>query len=91
MELASLFRKAGFRVEADTSSESVGKKIRNASMQKIPAKIVIGQKEVDAKQSSGEWNLSVNWRTDLENQGMESKSFADLIAQIRQLVDKKVR
>ena len=37
-----------FRIELDDRSESIGKKIREASMDKIPYQIIIGQKEVDA-------------------------------------------
>lgn len=36
------------RIEVDIRSESIGKKIREATMQKIPYQIIIGQKEVDA-------------------------------------------
>lgn len=38
---------AGLRANLDDSSEKVGKKIRAASMEKIPWTVVIGQKEVD--------------------------------------------
>ena len=37
---------AGFRVEIDTSNESMGKKIRAAKNMKLPYFIVIGDKEV---------------------------------------------
>jgi len=36
------------RIEIDAKAESIGKKIREASMQKIPYQVIIGQKEVDA-------------------------------------------
>ncbi len=39
---------AGVRAELDTSSESLGKKIRAAKQEKLPYFIVIGQKEVEA-------------------------------------------
>ena len=35
------------RVEIDTRSESIGKKIREAEMQKIPYMIIIGDKEAE--------------------------------------------
>ena len=44
---------AGIRVELDTRSEKVGKKIRDAEIGKVPCMIVIGQKE----QESGEVSL----------------------------------
>jgi threonyl-tRNA synthetase len=37
-----------YRVEVDDSDETVGKKIRNAELQKIPFTIVYGDKESDA-------------------------------------------
>ena len=40
---------AGFRAEIDTSSETMGKKIRNAKKRKLPYFVVIGDKEVEGK------------------------------------------
>lgn len=42
-------KEADIRVELDDSNESLGKRIRNAKMRKIPYMIVIGDKERDAK------------------------------------------
>lgn len=39
----------GFRVDVDMSSESVGKKIREAELQKVPYMLVVGQKEEKSK------------------------------------------
>ena len=39
---------AGVRVSLDDSKESVGKKIRNAEMEKVPFMLVIGDKEADS-------------------------------------------
>ncbi len=44
MEIAS----TGIRVHVDDANESVGKKIRNSSIQKIPYVLVIGEKEAKA-------------------------------------------
>ena len=41
----------GLRVELDDRDESVGKKIREATMQKIPYQIIVGDKEMKAKKS----------------------------------------
>ncbi len=38
---------AGYRVEVDSSAETVGKRIRNAELDKIPFTIVVGEKESD--------------------------------------------
>lgn len=42
------FRKAGIRVAIDNSNESLGKKIRNAELKKIPYMAVVGEKESSA-------------------------------------------
>lgn len=42
-------RHAGIRAELHNDNETLGKKIRNAEMQKIPYLFVIGDKEVDAQ------------------------------------------
>ena len=46
-EMRSTLEAAGLRVGIDESNEKVGKKIRNAAMQKIPWTIVVGAKEQD--------------------------------------------
>jgi threonyl-tRNA synthetase len=42
------FENKGVRVLLDDSKESVGKKIRNAEMQKIPYMLVVGDKEIES-------------------------------------------
>lgn len=41
--------KEGYRVEVDDNSEMLGKKIRNAELQKIPYMIVVGEKETQSQ------------------------------------------
>jgi threonyl-tRNA synthetase len=53
-------KEAGVRASVDNSNESVGKKIRNAELMKVPYTIVVGEKEI----ASGE--LSPRVRADLE-------------------------
>lgn len=84
-EVAQALREAGLRVDLDRSSESVGKKIRAASMQKIPAKIVVGKSEIEYKEQTGEWQVSVNWRSDI-SESVEGKTLPDLIVRLQQLV-----
>lgn len=48
-EVAEFLRQQNFRVELDISNDSMGKKIRNAKMNKLPYFIVIGDKEVESK------------------------------------------
>lgn len=49
-EVADGLKKAEVRVEVDDSNEGLGKKIRNAEMQKIPYMLVVGEKEMSEKQ-----------------------------------------
>ncbi len=48
-EVVDVLREQGFRVDIDTSNESMGKKIRNAKKMKLPYFIVIGDKEVEGR------------------------------------------
>ena len=47
-KLATELTKENLRISVDTSKESVGKKIRNAEMQKVPFMLVIGDKEIES-------------------------------------------
>lgn len=48
-ELAERAITSGIRVECDNTNESVGKKIRNSEIMKVPYVIVIGEKELESK------------------------------------------
>ena len=67
IEIETILKDNEIRVEIDTTDESVGKKIRNATIEQIPAKIVIGQKEVDFMKKNKTWDFNINWRPDIEN------------------------
>jgi threonyl-tRNA synthetase len=54
--VAVLFKKAGIRVEIDSSGERLGKQIRTAELEKIPVVAVVGKKEAENQ------NLSVRTR-----------------------------
>jgi threonyl-tRNA synthetase len=47
-EIYDALKFAGFRVEIDSRNESLGRKIREAELEKIPHIIVIGEKEAEA-------------------------------------------
>jgi threonyl-tRNA synthetase len=70
----SLAEKLGdFRVEVDDSDETVGKRIRNAEVEKVPYVVVWGDRESDAA-------LAVR-----EHGGEQStKSLDELMAELRQ-------
>lgn len=47
-KLSARLEEEGIRVETDDSSESVGKKIRQAESEKVPYMLVLGDKEIEA-------------------------------------------
>ncbi|MDR1377447.1 MAG: threonine--tRNA ligase [Synergistaceae bacterium] len=49
-ELAEIFKGWGLRVEIDGRDEKLGKRIRDAQLQKVPYMIVVGDKEVESRQ-----------------------------------------
>ena len=74
-EMLSALRVAGIRAELDTSSESLGKKIRASKMEKIPYLLVVGDKEIQDK------TVSVESR---DHGKLDSTSAADFVAKIVQ-------
>jgi len=46
-KIVSELSSQGIRVELDTDSEKIGKKVRKSSVRKIPYSVIIGEKEVD--------------------------------------------
>ncbi len=48
-EVQTTLEKAGIRVELDESNESLGKKVRNAKLDKVPYFVVLGDQEVAGK------------------------------------------
>ncbi len=49
---AEKLREAGVRVEVDDTKESVGKKIRNAELAKIPYMLVVGDQEIEFERAA---------------------------------------
>lgn len=47
--VAEKLQEKNIRVEVDERSESVGRKIRDAEMQKVPYMLIVGDKEIEAK------------------------------------------
>jgi threonyl-tRNA synthetase len=48
-EVVDALKKAGLRVEANLNSEKIGAKIRDATLQKVPYMLIIGDKEQQAR------------------------------------------
>jgi threonyl-tRNA synthetase len=49
-QVAEELRSAGLRVEVDDRTESIGKKIRAAELQKIPYMLVVGDREAESNE-----------------------------------------
>ncbi|MGD0541348.1 MAG: threonine--tRNA ligase [Tepidisphaeraceae bacterium] len=48
-EVVEALKEAGLRVEADLGADKIGAKIRQATLQKLPYMLIIGEKEVQGK------------------------------------------
>ncbi|MFA9261999.1 MAG: threonine--tRNA ligase [Undibacterium sp.] len=72
--------KAGIRAELDQSDESLGKKVRNAKMDKVPYFVVVGDQEVAAQM------LGVEHRSEGK---IGTLSLADFVARLTQEIAEK--
>jgi threonyl-tRNA synthetase len=73
--VASELRNAGFRVEANTRSDKIGAKIRDAQMQKVPYMLVLGDKELDER------TVAVRERKQGDVGAMSLAEFKEMITQ----------
>ncbi|MBU0612195.1 threonine--tRNA ligase [Patescibacteria group bacterium] len=78
--VSKLLKDAGIRVELDESNESLGKKIRDAKMQKIPYLVVIGDKEKESN------TMTVEGRN---NEKLEGITPADFLAKLKKEIEDK--
>ena len=72
----------GFRVEVDGRNEKIGKKIREATLEKIPFMLVVGDRDMEAG------TVSVRTRT---GEDLGAMSLADFAAKLHEIVDSKAR
>ncbi|MBR3641293.1 MAG: threonine--tRNA ligase, partial [Oscillibacter sp.] len=70
----------GFRTEVDGRNEKIGKKIRDATMEKVPFMLVLGDRDME--------NGTVSVRT-RAGEDLGAMSPADFSAKLRELVDSK--
>ena len=70
----------GFRVEVDDRNEKIGKKIREATLEKIPFMLVVGDRDMEAG------TVSVRTRRGEDLGAMPLDEFA---AVLREVVDEK--
>ena len=72
---------AGFRVEMDDRNEKIGKKIREATLEKVPYMIVVGDRDMENK------TISVRTRA---GEDLGAMSLEDFTAKLGEEVDTKV-
>lgn len=74
-EVFEQMKSAGIRVELHDQAESLGKRIRNAKMQKIPYLVIIGDQEMEAQQ------LTVEGRNEEKIEGVTATEFINRVNQ----------
>ena len=79
-DIAAKLDKQGFRVEVDGRNEKIGKKIREAQMEKIPYMLVVGDRDMEAG------TVSPRHRAEGD---LGAMSLDDFTAMLRQVVDSK--
>ena len=78
--IAEALDKSGFRVEVDERNEKVGKKIREATLEKVPYMLVVGDRDMENQ------TVSVRLRS---GEDVGAMSLADFTARIQSDVDTK--
>ena len=81
-EQARKLEDLGFRVEVDYRNEKIGKKIREAQMDKVPYMVVVGDRDME--------NSTVSPRHRAEGD-LGAMSMEDFIALLRDVVDSKAK
>ena len=81
-EVAGKLKEQGFRVEVDGRNEKIGKKIREAQLEKIPYMLVVGDRDMEAG------TVSVRHRAEGD---LGAMSLEDFTVMLHQVVDSKER
>ena len=81
-DAAKALESQGFRVEVDYRNEKIGKKIRDAQMEKVPYMVVVGDRDME------NGTVSPRHRADGDLGAMSLDAFAVLL---RQVVDSKAK
>ena len=81
-EKAKALEAQGFRVEVDYRNEKIGKKIREAQMEKIPYMVIVGDRDIE------NGTVSPRHRADGD---LGAMSFEDFAVLLRAVVDNKER
>ena len=72
--------KSGIRAELDASNRTIDYKVRDAQLMKVPYMVVVGQKEIDAK------NITVRVRSGKSTFGIDPEEF---LKEVRKEIDER--
>ena len=81
-EIAAKLDQAGFRPEVDLRNEKIGKKIREATLEKVPYMLVVGDRDIENK------TVSVRHRSGEDKGAMSYEAFEQML---REVVDSKAQ
>ena len=81
-DAAKALASQGFRVEVDYRNEKIGKKIRDAQMEKVPYMVVVGDRDME------NGTVSPRHRSDGD---LGARSMDDFTALLHDVVDSKAR
>ena len=82
-KLAAQLEEQGFRVEVDYRNEKIGRKIRDAQMEKVPYMVVVGDRDME------NGTVSPRHRADGDLGAMSMDAFAALLKQVVDNKEKK--
>ncbi len=82
-EQARTLENAGFRVEVDYRNEKIGRKIRDAQMEKVPYMVIVGDRDME------NGTVSPRHRADGDLGAMSMDAFAALLKQVVDNKEKK--
>jgi len=75
-EIAAKLDAAGFRAETDLRNEKIGKKIREATLEKTPYMLVLGDRDIENQ------TVSVRHRSGEDLGAMQFDAFASMLKEI---------
>ena len=81
-KFAAEAKKQGLRVEVDSSSDRMQKKIRNAQKQKVPFMVIVGDDDMNGD------TVSFRYRDGSQENGIP---FADALAKIAKVVEERAQ
>jgi len=82
-EIAGKLERQGFRVEVDGRNEKIGKKIREAQLEKVPYMLVVGDRDMEAG------TVSVRHRAEGDLGAMSLEAFGEMLHKVVDAKEKK--